>query len=64
MTHITVIISHAILRFYLIDFQLNIDSSPNFAFLVQNQLKVLKYRFLKRMLLKRAKPRRLFFAKL
>ena len=37
---------------------------PSFRFLPQNHLTLLKDRFLKKMLLKRAKTRRLFFVKL
>ena len=53
------------LRFNLIDFQLNTDFPfPILHFLPQNHLASLKDRFLKKMLIKRAKTRRLFFTKL
>ena len=53
------------LRFNLIDFQLNTDFSSQFCiFYRKNHLASLKDRFLKKMLIKRAKTRRLFFTKL
>ena len=58
-------LKHSTLRFNLIDFQLNTDfPSQFFGFLPQNQLASLKDRFLRKMLIKRAEPRRLFFTKL
>ena len=48
---------------YPIDFQLNTDFPYNFAFLPQNHLALLKDRFLKKMLLKRAKNTSPFFRK-
>ena len=48
--------------FNLIDFQLNTDFPSQFCvFLRQNRLALFKDRFLKEMLLKRAKTRRLYF---
>ena len=56
---------HSTFRFNLIDFQLNTDFPSQFcAFLPLNHLVSLKDRFLKKMLIKRAKTRRLFFTKL
>ena len=54
------------LRFNLIDFQLNTERFPFpiLRFLPQNHVASLKDRFLKKMLIKRAKTRRLFFTKL
>ena len=58
-------LKHSTLRFNLIDFQLNTDFPSQFCvFLPQNHLASLKDRFLKKMLKKRAKTRRLFFTKL
>ena len=58
-------LKHSTLRFNLIDFQLNTDLPSQFLrFLPQNHLALLKDRFLKKMLIKRAKTRRLFFTKL
>ena len=58
-------LKHSTFRFSLIDFQLNTDFPSQFyVFLPQNQLASLKDRFLKKMLIKRAKTRRLFFTKL
>ena len=58
-------LKHSTLRFNLIDFQLNTDYPFQFyVFLPQNHLASLKDRFLKKMLIKRAKIRRLFFTKL
>ena len=58
-------LKHITLRFNLIDFQLNTDFPSQFCvFLPQNQLASLKDRFLKKMLIKRAKTRRFFFTKL
>ena len=58
-------LKHSTLRFNLIDFQLNTDFPSQFyVFLPQNHLASLKDRFLKKMLIKRAKTRRLFFTKL
>ena len=53
-------VTHTMFCFYWIDFQLNADFPSQFYFF----LALLKDRFLKKMLLKRAKIRRLFFAKL
>ena len=54
-------LTHTTFRFYLIDFQLNTDFPSQFCiFLPQNHLTLLpKYRFLKKMLIKRAKTCRL-----
>ena len=58
-------LKHSTLRSNLIDFQLNTDFPfPILRFLPQNHLASLKDRFLKKMLIKRAKTRRLFFTKL
>ena len=58
-------LKHSTLRFNLIDFQLNTDFPSQFLrFLQQNHLASLKDWFLKKMLIKRAKTRRLFFTKL
>ena len=60
-------LKHSTLRLNLIDFQLNADfplKFPILRFLSQNHLALLKDRFLKKMLMKRAKTRRLFFTKL
>ena len=58
-------LKHSTLSFNLIDFQLNTDFPSKFLrFLPQNHLASLKDRFLKKMLIKRAKTRRLFFTKL
>ena len=57
-------LKHSTLRFNLIDFQLNTDFSSQLRFLPQNHLASLKDRFLKKMLIKRAKTCRLFFTKL
>ena len=52
-------------RFNSIDFQLNTDFPfPILRFLPQNHLASLKDRFLKKMLIERAKTHRLFFTKL
>ena len=56
-------LQHSTFRFNLIDFQLNTDFPSQFCgFLPKNHLALLKDRFLKKMLLKRAKTRRLFFS--
>ena len=60
---------HSTFRFNFIDFQLYIDlkiSLSNFAFFTVKSLHLasLKDRFLKKMLIKRAKTRRPFFTKL
>ena len=57
-------LKHITLRFNLIDFQFNTFPFPILRFLPQNHLASLKDRFLKKMLIKRAKTRRLFFTKL
>ena len=58
-------LKHSTFRFNLIDSQLNTDFPSQFwRFLPQNHLASLKDRFLKKMLLKRANTRRLFFTKL
>ena len=58
-------LKHSTLRFNLIDFQLSTDFPSQFLrFLPKNHLVSLKDRFLKKMLIKRAKTRRLFFTKL
>ena len=58
-------LKHSTFRFNLIDFQLNTDFPSQFCvFLPQNHLASLKDQFLKKMLIKRAKTRRLFFTKL
>ena len=58
-------LKHSTLRFNLIDFQLNTDfPSQILRFLPQNHLASLKDQFLKKLLIKRAKTRRLFFTKL
>ena len=58
-------LKHSTLRFNLIDFQLKSDFPSQFCvFLPQNHLVSLKDRFLKKMLIKRAKTRRLFFTNL
>ena len=58
-------LKHNTLCFNLIDFQLNTDFPSQFCvFLLQNHLASLKDRFLKKMLIKRAKTGRLFFTKL
>ena len=62
-----IICHHITFRFYLIDFRLNYRFPfPILRFFYpQNHLALLKDRFLKKLLLKRAKTRRLFwFAKL
>ena len=57
-------------RFYLIDFQLNTDFTSQFFFffffffLWKKHLALVKDRFVDKMLLKRAKTRRLIFVKL
>ena len=55
---------HSTFRFNLIDFQLNTDFPLQFCVFTVNHLASLKDRFLKKMLIKRAKTRRLFFTKL
>ena len=50
-------LKHSTLRFNLIDFQLNTDFPSQFCASLTD-------RFLKKMLIKRAKTRRLFFTKL
>ena len=58
-------LTHTTFRFYLVDFQLDTDFPSQFyVFLPQNHLALHKDRFLKKMLLKRAKTHRLFFVKL
>ena len=57
-------LKHSTLRLNLIEFQLNTFPFPILRFLPQNHLASLKDRFLKKMLIKRAKTRRLFFTKL
>ena len=58
-------LKHSTLRFNLINFQLNTDFPSQFCiFYRKNHLASLKDRFLKKMLIKRAKTRRLFFTKL
>ena len=54
-------LKHNTFRFNLIDFHLNTDFPFQFCFLPQNHLASLKEWFLKKMLIKRAKTRRLFF---
>ena len=58
-------LKHSTFTFILIDFQLKTDFPFQFLrFLPKNHLASLKDRFLKKMLIKRAKTRRLFFTKL
>ena len=58
-------LKYSTFRCNFIDFQLYIDFPFQFlCFLPQNHLASLKDRFLKKMLIKRAKTRRLFFTKL
>ena len=54
---------HTTFRFYLTDFQLNIDFPSQFCVFLQKSpsIALLKDRFLKKMLLKRAKTRHIFF---
>ena len=56
---------HTTFRFYLINFQLNIDFPSQFCIFYRklNHLALLKDRFLKKMFLKRAKTRPPFFCK-
>ena len=56
---------HTIFYFYLIDWQLNADFPSQFCvFYLKINYRLLKDGFLKKILLKRAKTRRLFIAKL
>ena len=58
-------LKHSTFRFNLIDFHLNTEFYDHFCvFYLKNHLASLKNRFLKKMLIKRAKARRLFFTKL
>ena len=58
-------LKHSTLRFNLIDFLVKYRLPfPILRFLPQNHLASLKDRFLKKMLIKRAKTRHLFFTKL
>ena len=57
-------LKHSTLGFNLIDFQLNTDFPSQFCVLPQNHLASLKDQFLRKMLIKRAKTRRIFFTKL
>ena len=58
-------LKHSTFRFNLIDFQSNADFPSQFCiFSKKNHLASLKDRFLKKVLTKRAKTRRLFFTKL
>ena len=57
-------LKYSTFRFNFIDFQLYRFPFPILRFLPENHLAWLKDRFLKKMLIKRAKTRRLFFTKL
>ena len=55
-------LTHTTFRFYIISFQVKIDFPSQFCiFYRKNHLALLKDRFLKKMILKIAKPRCLFF---
>ena len=57
-------LKHGTSHFNLLDFKLYTDFPSQFCVFYRNHLASLKDRFLKKMLRKRAKTRRLFFTKL